>query len=543
MNAFQRLLLGIGAGGLLTLFAFPTPRAFLLHPFHRQTIRSALQSHALSSNRTPVEIPLQAQHLSHEERDLLVTSIARQLARHKGIVQEGDYELALRFLSSCWQLDPDNAFWPQLIAATHVRCGHPEKGKTPWITSATLSRWAPGIPRQLEALWEYLAKAESQKMAWQGFATLRFRGDEHIRLIREVPEALLNSLQQINHAEKTKIRVITIANAALIRSGASSLTSASQAIQMALNAIGLQKEDLSPQHAVHVEKRRAEFEKQVSQIFGQEQREKTQRDLETLIASYFHLMNPQQVRETKQKTLFSTLAVTALPSATLLIGIIFGILWGLGILTRANLGTIPHPDTRLVALSGIILAILILLSRAPWMLAIWFAILGILLAIPMEIAKPGPVTWSTRSRIVLNSILAVGSLFALIWFVLDSPAGEYLPIPVASPSTQNLSNSLSDPPLETASFFQTTHEAPRWRYLFIFTLSLSAAFAVAWARVKTQPVFLILGETWAYIGLNGMLLFFTTCVIITPACLFIDRNLQETAHAWIINEPLAFEVG
>ncbi len=544
MNAFQRLLLGISAGGLATLLAFPTTRAYLFHPFHRQALRATFHSHSLSyhlDNTDPVRIPPHAKELPPEERFLRTSLIARQLALHPGNVTEEDYNLALRFLAECWQLDPDNAFWPQLISAVHIRCRQVQAGEEPWSIAGTLSRWNPGIIPQLESLWADLARTESQKMSWQGFATLRFRNDDPLKLIQAVPQALLKALSEKENTESTKIRVVTIANANLIRSGASSLTTVTKAIDMALYAIGAQTEDLNPQNIARLERLRGTFENQVNKLFGPQQRIRTQRDLETLLTSRFHLMDPRDVQNTQRKTFLQTLAVTALPSATLLTGIAFGILWALGALIRANLGSIPHPDARLVALSGILLAIVVFISRAPWMLAIWVALLGILLALPMEIAKPGPVTWSTRSRMVLNSVLVVGTLFALTWLILGSPAGEHLPLPVSS--SENPGGNSFATPLENPSLFHPIQEAPRWRYLFIFTLSLSVVFAVAWSRVKTQPVFLVLGEAWAYIGLNGMLLSLTVCVALTPVCLFIDRNLQATAQTWITNEPLAFEVG
>lgn len=545
MNAFQRLLLGIGAGGLITLLAFPAPRAFLFHPLHRQALRSAFQNHSLSQNPSPLKVPQEAQEFSPEERFLIAHSIAHRLTQHPGNVNHEDYELAILFLSGCWQLDPDNAFWPQLISAVHVRCGHPEAGKRPWLTAATLSRWDSGTAVQLETLWETLARVESHKMAWQGFATLPLRRDEHTQLIQKVPEALLPASPQSAPSEDIKIRVATIANASLLRSGATSLLSATKAIAMALTTIGVPMENLNPQQVAQLERRRGAFENQVNKVLGPQHREKTQRDLEALITSRFHLMEPQQIYATQQKTFLQALAVTSLPSAFLLAGLAFAGMWGLGVLIRATLGTIPHPDVRLVALSGFLLASLVLISRAPWMLAVWFALLGVLLALPVEIGKSEPVPWSWRSQIVLNAILAVGALFALVWIILSNPSAEHLPIPISPslPSSANPSDGSFILSLKDSPSFQATQEAPRWRYLFIFTLSLSVVFAVAWARLKSQAVFFALGETWAYIGLNGMLLSLTACVIITPVCLFIDRNLQNTAHSWITNEPLAFEIG
>ncbi|MCH8273227.1 MAG: hypothetical protein IH851_00355 [Armatimonadetes bacterium] len=523
MSAWQRLLLGFSIGGLLTLFVHPFSRALLLHPLRGDQIEGRVRTHPLTNDARQIPVPGDPAQMTDDEVYLTGHLIAMKAGREPAApIPEDHYEVAMRFLRQAEARDRDNAYWPQLIAGLAVRADRPEAAVEVWARAARLSRWESGADRISRDLWEGIEAEEGIRLAWQGLLALRNRPEDASRLIARVPEALLAFPDADDADDETAARALSILNAGLMRDGADSLRTGRRASEMALRAAGLPLSSVIKERHAELERERSQFEQKVAAELGDGVSGRVHSELRRSIDWLVLLGDEEEIYRRRQALAAQTALTASVPSALLFAGAMLGGLALAGLLLQAAFGDIPHPDARLLFASGLALAALLLLAAWPWMLAVWSVILGGLLAVPLERARPGPVAWGLLTRGALAMIALVG-LFLLCSWVFYSAASAQVLEPGTSPGERPAA-------------------APeRWAHLALFALSLAVPLAAAWARMKRRPILLVVGSAFARVGSLGAIAALAACVIAAPICLYLDVSARAEVESWIMNEPQAFK--
>ncbi|GEM_PF-6154432 len=517
MTASQRLLLGIGVGAVLALIASPASRSLLLHPIRTNAVIESLESSPIADSKTLLPEPQPNAYRDPALRELTASQIATLLiANPAQPLAEREYKIAEKFFQLSWDNDRDNAIWPQMLATIKARNGNFDAAFEDWKKASALTTWACGTQSQVKDLWESLSTIENRKLAWQGLLALRNRPTSIAQLICRTAGILSKHFG-------IEGRYYSLANLDLLREGTRSLYGARRASEESLRTSGLNIENQTQALPVSRERRYIEFQTQVRNTLGQEA------STSALVLmrrndSWIALLKSDEEIAAQSRTLSSQAVLCAsMPSAFLWAGIIFAFLAGAMYLVASHTRTIPHPSRGGVFLVFVLAAALFWFAGSPWLVAVWFLFLGVLLSWPIEVADPNPTEWNGLNN-AAQAIIALFSLITLMLWVI-----------AISPSKLLLEN--------VAAVVDRLASRPQtWLELAAGVFSLAIPCAVVWARVKRKPTVSIACETMSRIGFIAAILGLIGTIVSTPVCMYWDKTLQTGVNERFQNESVVYRI-
>jgi hypothetical protein len=193
-----------------------------------------------------------------------------------------------------------------------------------------------------------------------------------------------------------------------------------------------------------------------------------------------------------------------------------GVVACLGTILVTTLQGVINPDRRLIYIVCIIGAALVVWQTSLYMLGGWVLALGVVLSVPVEVAKDTGAEWNPLDKLAIRlaAILALG--FFVAWLVFRS-----------SPARM---------------FFQGGIEPKAYFLIACIVVSFIIPVAALSARIKERPLLATIGESVRRVGLTGALLGLGLVVISAPLAIYRDAQNRAFVERWIQNETVAFRV-
>lgn len=522
MTGRQRLLLGFVIGGLITLLAIKPSRALLLHVLHKPAVEHALATSVLAASSGPLPEPGFAGTLDLSGVSQHLLLISKRIVRDpNAIISQRDYDIVLEYLSRGEVLEPDNAYWPQLRAAI----AHQAKRPGVWENlegAAERRYWRSGSAEEMSQLWNKLSRAEGISMSWQGLLARSLGIDDPANLVLTLSELAPNRSDESEAAWRK--RYLLCWNFALLREGPQSAEVTASIAAITLQIVDEFAGEPRSRTPALLEQARSNFSARVREIVGQREGDRVAIAIRNAIARQASIVPLQEIHATREQVGFRSLAVGALPSVLFVSGALLIGLAMIGHIVARLFGDIAHPNSRHMIFLGLVGGVVSGIATGAWVFALWIALIIALLGVPVQIAGCAQLQWNAVNQLALGSLCALVIIAVSSWVFSTGPTASFakLTIPFAAPML----------------------ESPTTLGLLTITaITFIAPVSVLWALVKRRPVFQVLGEASARIGITGAAICFTVCVVMTPITIYYDSKLSAIVRPWIGNETEAFRIG
>lgn len=440
----------------------------------------------------------------------------------QAFVEERDFQKALAYLQSAAMAEPDNAFWPQMVAVLAHRSGRPDLAQEMWRRAAVLGTWSDRRTEQILTLSSQLAEADGVSLAWHTVLGTRLRLSDTVSVILRSAAAAFEPTP--DNPRRLRERAIAIANAGLILQGAHSVEARMAACTLAYRAAemgaGPRSSVLEPSRFEDV---RASFVRAVAKEVSE--REALAASTTLMRAEgWLRLIKPMAQVEAERDRVETTAVLSAtVPSALLLTGLCLAGLALLGLCVRWLLGAIPHPDSRAVLVAGGILAAAVYAGTGLLSLAVWVALLAAVVALPIEVAATDGASPRRWERVTLLAVGAIGATL-LTWYFVH-----------ASVPSRMLARVDPDAP-------PWTDEGRTLLTVALVALSLAIPACRIFAGRRRIAVFAVLGGYIAWTGSVLAVSLITVAAIVTPIALKIEKDTQRTVEMWATDEQRAFRI-
>jgi hypothetical protein len=488
------------------LLAHPRSRPMMFYAFHPDEARGVLAANPLSTE--PFEFfPPDAAEMTGQERFLDAFRIVRRLRSESVTPDERDLEIAGRFVRSSGELDPDNAYWGQLLAAILGYADDAEAGAAAWKQAATAGRWETGEGEALRMLWNELAEADGQRLAWQGVVALDHtsEGPSHFIVSNVEPFALGDIV----------MRYTSLANAGIVLESSRSFSTASAAISLAELAVFGRKEPIEALGQRRYEQLKTEFPATVAQALGNDAGERARQDIQTVESwQAFYRSGDTQARAALARLRIESLLTASLPSSLFTASLLMLGLGLIGTLIATLLGPVLNPDRAVLLGLGVLTSIFLWWQSGIVLIGVWALTIAAVLSIPQMTARDAPIEWRTSERVAVMCVALLGMLLLAAWFVLESTPATYLNGKVFNARSLGSVAGL--------------------------TLSLALPCAAVWARIRKVSIMRAVGETLRLVGLSGAFVGLAATIILGPIALWRDVANRTLLDQWVRNEPATF---
>lgn len=524
MSSLQRLFAGMLVGTVIALLIHPTARStflYLLRP-HDEVARAVERSPLAQSPSFPIRPPKE-KRVSTSDLSLLAYQMARRInVQGQAFVEEEDFQKAFAYLEHASRAEPDNAFWPQMVAVLAHRSGRGDLAREMWQRAALLGTWSDRRAEQILQLSEQLSKADGAPFSWHTALSVRLRLSDPAAVILRSAAAAFEPTP--DNPRRLRERAIAIANAGLILQGAYSVEARMAACTLAYRAAemgaGPRSTILEPSRFEDV---RASFVRDIAEEVSEREAQAASRTL-MRAEGWLRLIKPMARIEAERDRVAATSILTAtVPSALLLTAICLAGLAALGWGVRWLLGPIPHPDHRAVLSVGVILALIAYWCTGLFSLAAWTVLLAVVVALPIEVAATEAVLPRWWERVTLLAVGVTGAGLLTWYFIYASMPSRLL--------------ATFDP------------DAPPWTdeshillMVALVTLSLAIPACRIFAGWRRLSVFTVLGSYLAWMGTVLAVVMVALGALATPLALKIERETKRTVELWATDEQRAFRI-
>ncbi|GIV01557.1 MAG: hypothetical protein KatS3mg015_0387 [Fimbriimonadales bacterium] len=525
MSPRQRLLAGVGFGIVAALFLHPTSRAFLLYGFHDQEpLQSLVENHPIAKAPTEAIRRPPPEGASLYDLSVLSYQIARRInVRGQAFVNPKDSRVASQFLARAAVAEPDNAFWPQMLAVLAHRSRSDQEAAAYWERAAVLGSWSDRRAAQIEDFALTLARADGMERGWQWILGNRVRTSDAATVILRSAAASFDPVE--GDFRRLRQRAVALANAGLILQGAYSVEARLAACTLAYRAAemgaGPRGTILDPRRFEGI---RSSFVQAVSEEVGAEAGQEANRTL-LRAEGWLRLIKPSAEIEAERDRIANATVLTAmLPSSLLKCALVFFLLAGVGWFLRWSLGGIPHPDPRALLVAAAVGAGAIYWATGLVSLGLWVVLLGVVLALPIEVGKPNvrpPQRWERSSLLGVGC----GGFGLLAWYFVSASVPSRLLLHLYDPD--------SPPWLD---------ESPNLLIVALVVLSLVVLVSRVIAGRRHQAPFAVLGYHLAWLGVWLGIAGIVVAALITPVTIKVEQGLIEVGKSWAQDEQRAFRI-
>lgn len=505
VSSAQRFFLGFVITGVLMLLAHPRSRPMMAYAFQPDRARVVLATNPLSNE--PFEFfPPWAAEMDKRKRYLAAFRIVRRL-RSDWIKPDGrDLRIVKDFIAESSDLDPDNAYWPQLSAAILSYAGD-ARAPVPWRDAISRGRWDTGEAEALWLLWDDLAAADRVRLAWQGVVALDHASEGPGHFIVENVRGFAY--------QGPEARYTSLSNAAVILESARSFSTASAAIELADRAVFGRVNPIAALGQRAYEEAKTAFPRMVAERVGPDEGEQALRDIQTVESwQSFYRSGAPRSRSTMKRLRLESLLTAAFPSSLLMASLcLLGV--GLaGTLVAGIFGPLLNPDRRVILSLGVLTAALLWYASGVFLLAVWALTIAGVLSIPQMIARDEPIDWRGGEKFAVVCVALLGMGLLTISFLQES-----------SPALRMSGRHMD------GSFYGAVGGV---------VLSLSLPCAAVWARLRRVSMMRAAGETLRLLGFSGAIVGLAATVVLSPFALWRDAANRVLLEQWIRSEPATF---
>jgi hypothetical protein len=498
--------LGFVIGGVVMLLAHPRSQPLMNYAFKPDNAKEVLAGNPLANE--PFEFfPPDAAEMDGRQRYLDAFRIVRRLRSNLVRPDEGDLAIVERFFSACEELDPDNAYWPQLQAAVHAYSGDVETAQSDWKRAIEKGRWDTGESEALHLLWAELAAADGQRLAWQGVVSLDHasEGPSHF-IFQQVRKFGFDDFES---------RFQSLANAAMILESSRSFSTASAAIALAELAVFDRIDPIASLGQRQYEVDKTRFPASISEAVSAQAGERAIEDIQTVESwQAFYRSGAPIAQATLSRMRWESLLTASLPSSLFMASLFMVGIGLVGTITAALFGPVLNPDRRILVGLGLLVALLLWWKSGVMLLALWTLTIAGVLSIPQMTARDEPIPWRTGERVAVVSVALLGMFLLAAWFVRESTPAIHL-------AGRKLDGAM-------------------YGAVAALTLSLALPCAAVWARIRKVSMMRAVGETLRLLGFSGSVIGLALTVILSPIALWRDAVDRDLLEDWVRNEPATF---
>ena len=488
------------------LIAHPLSRPVMGYAFQADNVTPVVSRNLLSNE--PFEFfPPAAGDMSSNRRYLAAFRIVRRILSGRVKPDTRDLQITERFIGGSAELESDNAYWPQLMAAMQGHVGNEAAGLAYWNEAMSRGRWETGETEALQMLWREIQAAEGIRLAWQGMFALDYSSHGPGNFIA----GNINNFAFKN----IEARYATLLNASVILDSARSFATANAAIRMAERAVFGREDPISALGQRRFEEVKSLFPRQVAQEMSEAAGDHAAEKLQTLESwQTFYRSGTPLAASTAARVRVESLLSASLPSSLLMSALVLLTIGLCGIILSSALGSVLNPDRRVVILIGVIIAVFVYVRTGAWLLGLWALTIAAVLAIPQMVARDASIEWRKSERFAVGAIALFGLFLLTSYFLLDSTPAKHL--------------------------IGSQGNASAFGIIAFLTLSFSIPAAAVWARIRKVSLLRAIGETLKLLGLLGAFLGLAITLVSTPLALWRDAQNRELLASWIRNEPATF---
>ncbi|MBA3725608.1 MAG: hypothetical protein H0W86_03935 [Armatimonadetes bacterium] len=487
----------------------PSSRLLMVYSMRPDNVRSALEANPLASEPLELFPPTRVETMSEFDRFLTAYRIARRINQPTVTPAPADIIVASRFANQAGMKEPDNAYWPQFEAVLSTLANDEAKSLKAWRIATTKTGWNAGEREIIGRLWGDISARDGIDLAWQGMLALGHASHEPATLIAGKIEALSRS--------SLAARFYTSANAALILNGTRSFDSGNKAAAMSNFAVfGTE----TPQRSLHrraIQTIRSAFPATVYKELGKPASRIARRSLQAVESWEAYIQPGQALMNTEKRRIRIESVLTAcLPSGVFSAALIMAAVAMIGTLVAELFHGVLHPNSRLIYGLGVAGALFVYWQSSALLLALWVLALGLLMGLPLDVAKAAPVHWNPLNHATIRAISIIVLVLFTVWILVASAPIQY--------------------------FGQNRVAPSAYVGLACVMLSMILPCAAVWARLKKRPILKTVGESLRQVGLFGALAGLAASVILAPIAIYRDARNRQLIERWIQNEPATFPV-
>lgn len=501
MTRTGRALLGAALGAALTLLVHPASRPFLLSAFLTPTHKVAARQRGIPKNLAELSDWMLAIGERYEHRNpTQLTELQNALVAAK----EGE------------RLDPQNAFWPQMIAALQFQLGQPDEAKRSWIRASVQNRWYDYQTAALLKEQQRLADDFGAEQSWQYAYVYHQRSGSAISMIDSYSRSILRSAK-VDDKDGLLLRTASVLNGHLLRQGCQSIPLGTVGAIIAENACHPPDLDMAPspnRHKLHLA--RVSMQDRLRRM-GRE-------DLADQVAHVYReadgwdaFVDPVQANEEINELSFLGIFLVLLPGLVIPIAAVAIPLWLLGQALRKveRIHIVP------AAIAGMLIGIGVYAITFLPLAALATFLCSLFLSVTPKRERAsaddlGPMFSFTAGTLAFVFLLLAGSFVIGI----SAPAVSvfpYLQVPQEYFGGSGVLLALS-------------------MIVLAMILLVAPLFAVA-LRVATPTVLgLALRKFSSFLAYLSLML----VVIGTPLCMYFDRQNSESLKRLVVNEPVYY---
>jgi hypothetical protein len=213
MNGASRALIGAALGAVLTLFAHPASRPFLIQAFLPGREVSLAPVTAYGERLPAPTSLLEAALWMHAGAERMLSRDALSPTELQSLVKIAD---------AAAQGDGENAFWRQMAAVYSVELGRSDEAVAYWRRASLAARWNDYQSQQLLEMRESLAREIGSRQAWQLGLAYGARSSAAVTVIQLASSRIIHRLTD-GGEEEASTRAATVRNGDLIRKGSRSV--------------------------------------------------------------------------------------------------------------------------------------------------------------------------------------------------------------------------------------------------------------------------------------------------------------------------------
>jgi hypothetical protein len=445
------------------------------------------------------------------------------------------------------QLEPDNAFFPQMLTAACLALGEVDEAREAWtIASHKGRKWRDYANDEVFAQWNLLSAVYGQRGARQRYPSIAMLRLPHLAMIEEAA-SVLNSLppeagQDPVQAE-LDMRLASARNGAVIRESARQVVSALVGVAIVDKAIQYPATPVrySPKA---IQERRAAFlrilEASRPSELGFARKQARANDgfraqIPANSAVEFTGRNSISGRTGSWTGwLFRSIATTALPETAfgLMVWFLVAYALTLGVLATGLRWRFYLPERLRGLLSlavGLAVGLLAYIGSGMWVIGLWYALLvgGLgYAAAATDVAARPPLagtdyfTWTRSNTVtsVLTVLMLLGvGVYGFVFRFADFPGVHLALTGIEAPFTGI--------------------SAGAWRALTWFATSLPLVLAIGWAASSGGPLIAGAAQGLARLSLVGAAVCGILFVLSLPVAVVFDRVDVERLELIAQNEP------
>jgi len=509
MTPAGRACLGALLGAILTLVAHPISRPFMLSAISGTPQRKLVQcvDHNLGQPPAPHNLDGASLWLQFAAERI----VARRFLRPK------EMSTTLEITDRAAQLEPENAYWPQMKAVLLASAGQSAPAYAAWKRASRCSVWIDYQTKRLTDARERLAQLTGAHQAWQYAYVLHERSEVPALLVERYSRSLL-AQSGFDKREDIETRYVTLINNDLLRTGSRSTAVGDHGAKV-VELVAYPKDLIGTISPKRLWVGQNNLLKQMSNVGMVEEMSNARQAFANNEA--WRAFTPDDPNEMPNElSLASVLSATVI-GACAVAAFAGAVIWGAGWLISARLGNRLRYSIPIVAGFATVLGTLCaILTHDLWAVMVGVLASAFLLVGPSQPRTAQPEDLGPLFSFLLIVIATMSGLAIGAYGIFQTPpAGALLP------------------QLGIPSDYYSTPLSLGLACIFI-TLALIAV--PIWSLVQKLATPHVLGLAIRKVGIYLAYGSLATGILLGPVAVYADREMDQTLGELVGNEPLYY---